>query len=60
MNLLMVIWEEDGEGALRSSGWTQRAGREYTGNSKAKLPTNWTYPEIQPKLLEFARERSFL
>ena len=25
-----------------------------------KLPENWTYPEIQPKLLEEARRRGFL
>lgn len=25
-----------------------------------KLPTNWTYPEIQPKLLDEARRRGFL
>lgn len=25
-----------------------------------ELPINWTYPEIQPKLLEEARKRGFL
>lgn len=25
-----------------------------------ELPLNWTYPEIQPRLLEEARQRGFL
>ena len=28
--------------------------------SQTELPINWTYPEIQPKLLEEARKRGFL